>query len=106
VALIGLCPAGAISAPPNEDAQREIVVTASRLSDAALAEAVTGALQQDPYIFGDHVSVTVEHGIVRVVGVVRGLPELFAILRHARRIAGKGRVVDEIEYIPVDDDGN
>jgi osmotically-inducible protein OsmY len=89
-----------------EDTQREIVVTAPRPSDAALAEAVTAALLQDPNIFSDHVSVTAVHGVIRVAGVVRSLPELFAILRHARRIAGNGRVVDEIEYVPVDDDGN
>ena len=50
--------------------------------------------------------MTTENGVVRVRGVVSDLPDLFAILRLARRIAGKGRVVNEIEYVPVDDDGN
>jgi osmotically-inducible protein OsmY len=105
VAVTGLSPAAAHSAPPSGETQREIVVTATR-PDAALAEAMTAALQQDPNIFSDHVSVTAEHGVVRVAGVVRSLPELFAIMRHARRIAGNGRIVDEIEYVPVDDEGN
>lgn len=96
----------AVGAPPAAEMQQEIVVTAGQQSDAAMAARVTAALQRDPYIFADHVSVTSENGVVRVGGVVRELSDLFAILRLARQIAGKGRVVNEIEYIPVDDDGN
>jgi len=106
VALIGLWPAGAIGAPPSEESQREIVVTASRLSDAALAAAVTTALHQDPYILSDHVSVKVEHGVVTLRGEVREVTNLLAILRLARRAAGGKRVVDQIEFDPFDDDGN
>ncbi len=86
--------------------QREIVVTATRQSDAALAAEVVTALEQDPYIFSDHLTVTAENGIVRVGGLVREQSDLLAILRLARRIAGKGRVVNEIQFDPVDDDGN
>ncbi len=64
------------------------------------------ALQQDPYIFSDHVTVTTENGVVRLEGMVRDLSDLYQILRLARRIAGKGRVVNRIEYVPTDDDGN
>lgn len=85
--------------------QPEIIVRA-RTANAALADKVSKALQQDPYIYADHVTVAVENGVVRVGGFVRDLSDLFAILRAARRIAGARRVVDEIEYIPVDDDGN
>ncbi|HTX04533.1 MAG TPA: BON domain-containing protein [Steroidobacteraceae bacterium] len=106
VAVAGLCSGVAVCAPPAQQMQREIVVTAPRPSDALLAEKVTTALQQDPYIFSDHVSVAAKNGVVRVSGVVRDLSDLFAILGLARRIAGNGRVVDEIEYIPIDDDGN
>lgn len=106
VVLVGLGPVEALYASPNAETQKEIVVTAPRLSDEYLAAAVTAALQQDPYIFSDHVQVSVKGGVVKVQGVVRDLSELFAILRHARQIAGNGRVVDEIEYVPIDDDGN
>jgi osmotically-inducible protein OsmY len=81
-------------------------VTASRLSDEALVDAVTAALQQDPYILSDHVSVTVAHGVVTIRGQVREVTNLFAILRLARRIAGDSRVVDQIEFDPYDEDGN
>ena len=101
---MGWLPGMAISAP--EPMQREIVVTAARPSDAALAAEVATALEQDPYIFSDHVTVTAENGVVRVGGLVRELSDLLAILRLARRIAGKRRVVNEIQFDPVDDDGN
>jgi osmotically-inducible protein OsmY len=74
--------------------------------DEALAEKVSTAIAQDPYIFSDHVSVSVKDGVVRVGGVVRDVSDLLAILRLARRVAGTGRVVNEIDFQPVDDDGN
>jgi hypothetical protein len=91
--------------PPEKNLQREIVVRA-RATDATLTEKVSTALQSDPYILTDHVTVTTENGVVRVGGVVRDLSDLFAILRTARRIAGSRRVVNEIDFQPVDDDGN
>jgi hypothetical protein len=105
----GGLPWGIARCEPQAEPQRlekEIVVTAARPADAAMAARVAGALQHNPYIFADHVTVTVENGIVRVGGVVQDLSDLYAILREARRIAGRRRVVNEIEYQPVDDDGN
>ena len=93
-------------APPGPELQHEIVVTAPRQSDAALTARVTEAIEQNPYIYSEHVIVTAENGVVRVAGRVRDLPELFAILRLARRIAGNGRVLNEIEFLQVDQDGN
>lgn len=92
-----------ISAEPME---REIVVTAVRQSDAALAAEVAAAVNEDPYIFSDHVTVSAQNGVVRIEGLVNDESDLLAILKLARRIAGKGRVVDEIQFDPVDDDGN
>ncbi len=101
-----LCSGIALCAPPPERLEKEIVVTATRPQDAELAAKVTTALKQNPYLFADHVTVTAENGVVRVGGVVQDLPDLYAILRLARRIAGKGRIVNEIAYQPNDDDGN
>ena len=94
-------------APPADsagDVQREIVVTARR-SDEAIAARVTTALEQDPYIFAEHLTVTAQNGVVTVRGVVTDLNDLLAILRLARRVAGKARVVNEIDFQPADDDG-
>lgn len=96
----------ALGAPPISQMQREIVVTAERPSDAAMTARVTAAIQQNPYIYAEHVTVATENGVVRVGGRVRDLSELFAILRLARRIAGNGRVVDEIDFVQLDQDGN
>ena len=79
----------------------EVVVTAGRQSDAVIAAKVTAAVQQDPYIFGDHITVTVENGVVRLEGVVNDLGDLYRALRLARRIAGKGRVVNSLEFQPL-----
>jgi osmotically-inducible protein OsmY len=105
VAAFGIGPA-AFGAPPAEEMQKEIVVTAQALSDAAMTSRVDAAIQSNPYIYAEHVTVATENGVVRVGGRVRDLPELFAILRLARRIAGKGRVVNEIEFLQLDQDGN
>ena len=82
----------------------EVVVTATRQSDTVLAAKVTAAVQQDPYIFGDHITVTVEGGVVRLEGIVDDLGDLHRILRLARRIAGKGPVVNDLELRPLDGD--
>ena len=81
------------------------MVTAKR-SDEAIAAKVEAALKQNPYIFSDHVTVTAKNGVVTVAGVVNDVNDLLAILRVARRAAGKGRVVNEIEFQAVDDAGN
>jgi hypothetical protein len=108
VAAFGV-PGAALGAPPANAASgeelREIVVTAKR-SDEVLAAKVEAALKQNPYIFSDHVTVTAKDGVVTVKGVVNDLIDLLAILRVARRMAGRGRVVNEIEYQALDDAGN
>jgi osmotically-inducible protein OsmY len=85
--------------------QREIVVTAKR-SDEAIAAKVETDIKQNPYIFSDHVIVTANNGVVVVRGIVTDLNDLLAILRIARRAAGRGRVVNQIEFQPPDDAGN
>ena len=105
VAAFGRLSSMALAAPVRGDLH-EIVVTAVRQSDAAMTAEVTAALEQNPYIFSDHVTVTTENGVVRLEGMVRNLPDLFDILRLARRIAGKGRVVNRMEYVAIDTDGN
>jgi osmotically-inducible protein OsmY len=99
-------PAG--DAPPDRDKQvrDEVVVSAQRPSDTQITQKVLAALHQDPYIFADHVTVRTENGVVRLEGVMSDLHDLLRVLRLARRIAGKGRVVNKIEYVPSDDDGN
>ena len=110
----GLQAALALDAPrPGLDAPRsgsdkeirdEVVVSAARLSDEVLVAKVTTAVQQQPYIFSNHLTVTAQNGVVRLEGRVTDRHDLLAILRLARRIAGKGRVVNDIDFAPSDDD--
>jgi osmotically-inducible protein OsmY len=90
----------------NRDVRGEVVISADRLSDEAITARVSQALHDNPYIFSDHVTVATDHGIVRLAGRISDLADLFGILRLARRIAGKGRVLNEIEFAPSDQDSD
>ncbi|HWZ64724.1 MAG TPA: BON domain-containing protein [Steroidobacteraceae bacterium] len=79
------------SAPP------EVVISATRESDAVLVAKVEQAMQNDPYLFVSHISVSADKGVVRVEGVVQDPFDMLQIVRMARRIAGKRRVINEIE---------
>jgi len=48
--------------------QKEIVVTAQSLSDAAMTSRVAAAIQSNPYIYAEHVTVATENGVVRSEG--------------------------------------
>jgi osmotically-inducible protein OsmY len=84
---------------------QEIVISADRLADEALTAKVAEVLQEDPYIFGDHVTVTARNGVVTVEGIVGDTGERFHILRLCRRIPGTRRVVDAMEVVNNDADG-
>ena len=107
---LGVASLGGLSLALAADAQKEVhdevVISAGRPSDALVTAKVTAALQQDPFIFSDHVTVITENGVVRLEGFVTDLVDLHRILRLARRIAGKGQVVNRIEFIQQDDDSD
>jgi len=58
-----------------------------------------GALNQDPYLFVGHITVTAENGVVRLTGFAIDRMDLLQAVHLARRIAGKRRVINEIERI-------
>jgi osmotically-inducible protein OsmY len=102
----------ALAAGPAVEAQtagetgtQEIVITAARLADEAITAKVVQVLQDDPYVFGDHITVTTRNGIVTVEGFVGDTGERFRILRLCRRIPGTRRVVDALEIVSNDPDG-
>jgi hypothetical protein len=102
---LGVAAFGAAHGAPPPERLPQVVVTA-QASDAATAAKVQAAIAQDPYILSDHVTVTVANGVVRVGGFVRGeVSDLLAILRLARRAAGRARVVNEIDFQIIDDEG-
>lgn len=91
---------------PVEEPSQEFVVSAARQTDAALTAQVVGVLQNDPYVFAGHISVVSQNGTVTLRGVVQDLGDLHRALQLARRIAGRGRVVDRLELIPADSDAD
>jgi osmotically-inducible protein OsmY len=102
-ALASLSSALAVDAAAVE-IQDEVVVTAARQSDAVIAAQVTAAVQQDPYIFGDHITVTVENGVLRLEGIVTDLSDLHRVLRLARRVGGGRRIANHLELSPLSAD--
>jgi osmotically-inducible protein OsmY len=100
--------ATALAAPgpsPQEPVREEVVVSAARAADAVLTAKVEKVIRDDPYIFADHVTVTVENGVVTVEGTVFDVQDLRRVLRLARRVAGKHRVINRVELEIADDDG-
>jgi osmotically-inducible protein OsmY len=81
----------------NEAPAQEVVILGTRQSDALLTAKVEQALQDDPYVFAAHISVVTEHGVVRLEGIALDVTDMYRALDLARRIAGKRRVVNEIE---------
>lgn len=91
-------------APVNQAPRQEVVITGTRPSDAALTAQVTKVLQDDPYLYTGHISVATENGVVTLQGVVEDLWDYRRALLLARRIAGRGRVVNRMEFLPEDMD--
>lgn len=94
-------PAATQTSPPQpQEHTAEVVVSASRRpSDAAVTARVVQTLQDDHYLFADHISVVTEEGVVRLRGVVTDVSDLYRALELARRVAGSRQVRNEMELI-------
>jgi osmotically-inducible protein OsmY len=76
----------------------EVIVTAKRhLSDEQVTQQVERALDKDPSIYTEHISVTTRNGVVRVEGVVMDVQQLIDVLRLCRKTAGSRRCINELE---------
>lgn len=96
--LVGPPPLVAQAIPAGSKLE-EVVITARKEADAALTARVLQVLQDDPYVFADHIEVVTEHGIVRLQGIALDYGDLQRTLLLARRVAGRRRVVNEIEVM-------
>jgi osmotically-inducible protein OsmY len=72
---------------------------AKRLVDEELRERVQAALHSDPFFYDEHVTVSVENGNVVLQGFVSGPWDLLDAIRIARKAAGGGRVIDDLEIL-------
>jgi osmotically-inducible protein OsmY len=82
----------------------EVVVTAGRQADEALSAKLVQVLQDDPYVFAAHLNVVTENGVVRLRGIAVDLSDLRRAMMLARRVAGRRRVVNEVELIMASED--
>ncbi len=95
------------AAPRDSEATRpEVVVTARAQADQILTAKVEKALNDDPYLFVPHINVTTENGIVRLEGLATDVRELNRALMLARRVAGKRRVVNDVDLWVVSEDND
>jgi BON domain len=100
----GYCPAPHAADKPDERL-KEVVISATRQSDERVTRQVEETLANDPWIYAEHITVTTDHGVVRLQGLVQDTGEWLRVLRLSRRIPGARRVVDELEQVRSDPDG-
>ncbi len=70
--------------------------TPNPAADEELRQRVTAALHSDPYFYDEHVSVSVEKGVVVLRGFVASDWDLQDALRIAGKAAGDRRVIDNL----------
>jgi osmotically-inducible protein OsmY len=78
-----------------------IVVTATKhlepVADEQVKREVETALHSDPFFYDEHVSATIDNGVVTLHGIVFDDWDLRAAVRIARRMPGVKRVVNDLE---------
>lgn len=83
---------------PAKTPLAEVIVTARRhLSDEQMTQEVERALDKDPSIYTEHITVSTRNGVVRVEGVVLDVQQLIDVLRLCRKTSGSRRCVNELE---------
>lgn len=75
-------------------------------SDEEVIRAVAQSIAEDPWIFAPHVTISARNGVIYVEGFVSDEWDLYHILDRARKIAGRRRVVNDLQFDMVDDDSN
>ncbi len=92
--------AGDLTAPADSRLDA-IVVTAKRRADAVADETikrqVEAALRSDPFFYDEHVTVTINNGVVTLQGIVFDDWDLRSALRIGRKVPGVKRVVNDLE---------
>ena len=86
---------------PADSRLDAIVVTAKRRADAVADETikrqVEAALRSDPFFYDEHVTVTINNGVVTLQGMVFDDWDLRNALRIGRKVPGVKRVVNDLE---------
>jgi len=88
VVLCGISACG--SAPPKTDAQRQ--------ADKVTAERVEAALSADKTLYGKHITVHADSGVVWLTGYVWDRPDFDQATSIAEGVPGVTRVVNDLEF--------
>ncbi len=84
----------------------EVVIQAKRqAADEQVTRQVERILTEDPWIYGEHITVTIRNGIVTLEGIVGDTGEMFMIVRLCRKMSGARRIVNGLEIMHNDPDG-
>jgi osmotically-inducible protein OsmY len=75
-------------------------------ADARLADNVQAALEANPYLYAEHVKVSVEHGDIVLRGFVSNDWDLLRAKKTAAKAAAGRRVVDDLSIKPFDPDNS
>ena len=78
------------SAPPKTDAQRQ--------TDKVTAERVEAALSADKTLYGKHITVHADNGVVWLTGYVWDRPDFDQATSIAESVPGVTRVVNGLEF--------
>jgi osmotically-inducible protein OsmY len=86
------------AAPSNQSASlsAQSAQSAGAVADEKLMKRVKDALHSDPFFYDEHVSVSVENGVVVLRGFVSSEWDLRDAMRIAGKAAGNRRVVDNL----------
>ena len=85
-----------LSASGSNSVAAAMMPGAAALAAGELERRVQTALHADPYLYDEHVTVSVEQGAVVLRGFVLSSLDLQDALRIARKAAGDSRVVDNL----------
>jgi hypothetical protein len=95
-----------VAAEKENERLEEVVIQATRqAADEQVTRQVEATLTHDPWIYSEHITITTQHGIVRLEGIVGDTGEMFRIVRLCRKIPGARRVVNALEIMHNDPDG-
>jgi osmotically-inducible protein OsmY len=88
----------AVSPPPSgsDSVAVSAMPGAAALTDAELLERVKAALHAAPYLYDEHITVSMEQGVVVLRGFVFSDWDLPDAIRIASQAAGDRRVVDNL----------
>lgn len=91
LAAVGPCPAQ--DSADQAAARAEVIIRADRqAADDEVTQAVQQVLTDDPWTYGEHLTIVTRNGIVTLEGEVSDAMELIRIIRLCRKIPGARRV--------------